>query len=88
MKKILILALFLFIPTISFSALKFDAADDLISCGTGDILTENGSLTISAWVNPTVDTILGGDPRIIHRGDSSTYIYLSIIGIYSINIIF
>ena len=33
-------------------SILFDANDDVISCGTSDaLLTENGALTISAWLN-------------------------------------
>ena len=35
-------------------SILFDGIDDVITCGAGDdILTENGALTISAWVRLT-----------------------------------
>jgi hypothetical protein len=36
-------------------ALDFDGSNDRISIGTADILTENGSLAIVAWINPDAD---------------------------------
>lgn len=35
------------------AAVTFDKIDDLLGCGTGnDVMTENGAVTISAWINP------------------------------------
>lgn len=50
-----------------WAGITFDKIDDVVNCGTSDtLLTENGAITISAWINPT-NTGEGGFGRIIDR---------------------
>lgn len=79
----MIIRIFLFLfmllsANISFAAVSFTTTGtDSLSCGTNDdILTENGAMTISAWVNLAQDTANGGDPKILLRDNNSTGIVM------------
>lgn len=67
----IILIILLLIPSISFASLKYDNTDDSISCGTSDILTENGSMTVSFWMNQAG---AGTNGRIFQRGTVLLYV--------------
>src|SRR5689334_14519696 len=50
MKKIFLILFLLCSPCLA--EVQFDNTDDFLSCGTTDgVITENGALTISAWIN-------------------------------------
>lgn len=64
-----------------WSAVTFTTTGtDVLSCGTNDdILTENGAMTVSVWVNLAQDTANGGDPKIWIRDDNSNgFIFLGV----------
>jgi len=42
-------------PSYATDCVEFAGDDDYIRCGTDDILTENGALTIVSWIFPDVD---------------------------------
>ena len=69
MKKLLSLtfALLLSCQT-AYSAVTFDDSNDILTCGalSDSVMTENGTLTISSWINPTA---VG---RIVARESSAT----------------
>lgn len=72
----IILALFL-IPSLCWAGVNFDDVDDYIDCGTmaDAVMTENGALTISAWIYPeTIGT--SGASRIIGRQNGGVGVYL------------
>lgn len=63
----LILIGLLFLTSPASAGIALDAADDSLSCGTSDtMMTENGAVTISAWVKPT-SVGEGSNGRIIGR---------------------
>lgn len=47
------------------SALEFDGSNDYVTIGTDDMYNFTNDLTISAWIKPTVNAIVGG--RIFER---------------------
>jgi hypothetical protein len=61
-------------------AANFDAAGDLINCGTmGDtVLTENGAVTFSAWIKPNSIGIGGVSGRIIQRASGTLGPFLNL----------
>lgn len=51
----------------SLAGITYDGTDDLISCGTGDVVQENAALTVSLWYKAPTNS--GGvSRRIFHRG--------------------
>lgn len=68
-KQLVSLLIFLFISSSSWGAINFPATGTaILSCSsTNDIMNFNTASTIAAWINPTIDVINGGDPRIIDR---------------------
>lgn len=72
-RKILSIILVLcLIPNLCWAGINFDKVDDVVNCGTSDTLfTENGAITISAWINPT-DLGENSSGRIVDRSGSTS----------------
>src|SRR3990167_5093476 len=58
-------------PIFSWAGVDFDNVDDFLTCGTADILPENGALTISAWTFHDTGGE-GGVGRIIEKGNGGS----------------
>jgi len=63
----LLVSLLLLVSTTAFANVEYDGTDDMQSCGTSDVITENGAITICWWANRN-GAGGGGNARILQRG--------------------